>query len=419
MTTTPTGSGGTDGPAIADSDHFVAVLHELKTQLGIVLTASELIARADLPPRESGYADMLRDAAETLRTLLDDLLDIGLLHSGTLKIESARLRPCRFIEKLIAAFRPRCQEKRIELVFRCEAPADTEILTDPVRLRQILTNLLDNAVKFTDHGTITVLVETIGQTPGETREGAKRHLRIIVADTGSGFDPADAERIFAPYVTTGQTTAGGPRGIGLGLAISRALAEQLGGTLSASGRIGVGATFTLTLPCEPPPPERPASCAPVPQEECEAATADHRADAPDLTGLRVLVADDKSVLRTLMSSILDQFGIAHEVVDSGEAALARLAGTDFDVVFLDLEMPGIGGIETALRIRRNGDLENLSLVALSAHSADILRKEVAALFDAYLEKPLQTARIYDLLCRLASAGSAPPTGARNERGNER
>ncbi len=379
----PTDRGGTVSTYGAEIDLLAAVAHELKTQLGIVLTASELLAMAELPEREARYVGMLRGAAVTLQALLDDLLDNTRLKSGTLPIESVPFRPHELIEDLVNAFRTRLADKAVDVVLHAETETDQELVGDPLRLRQIVTNLLDNAAKFTDAGEIAVTV-----TADCDAEGCR--LEVIVADTGIGFDAEDAESIFAPFWRGAPTVDQDVAGTGLGLAISRGLAARMGGTLTAEGKRGAGARFTLSVPLG----RAPQSAAPEAPDRAAA-------EAPDLTGFRVLVVDDNAVIRRLLVTILDQFGVDHDAVEGGEAALARVAKKAFDLVILDVRMNGTDGIATAKRIRAGEASRSLPLIALSAHPAAQVRASSADLFDAVLEKPLKAGDLYEVLCRFA------------------
>ncbi|MCC2111846.1 MAG: hybrid sensor histidine kinase/response regulator, partial [Hyphomicrobiales bacterium] len=205
------GPSGTGSANSAEIDFLAAVAHELKTQLGIVLTTSELLAMAELPEREARYVDMLRGAAGALQALLDDLLDNTRLQSGDLLIESVPFRPHAVIEDLVNAFRPRLAEKNVDLVFHAEAAPGYDLFGDPLRIRQIVTNLLDNAAKFTDAGEIAVTVTT-------DCDGDGCRLVVTVADTGIGFDTKEAENIFAPFSEASRATGKAFGGTGLGLA---------------------------------------------------------------------------------------------------------------------------------------------------------------------------------------------------------
>lgn len=357
--------------------------HEIRTPMSAVLGFARLARGEDLPPRAADCLDKIRASGERLLGVVGDILDFSRLESGSLVLDAAPFDLEAEVRSVLDAFGPAASEKGLDLgpAFLGEPPG--WVLGDPLRLGQVLTNLVGNAVKFTDRGSVRVEVETL------PAPGGRRRLAFRVRDTGIGIPPEAAERIFSPFEQASPGTARRFGGTGLGLAIARDLVERMGGTLALDSEPGRGSTFAFAL--DLPASERPAAP--------EAPGA-----APDLTGLRILLAEDNPLNQELARTVLEEAGAEVIPAWDGAEALARMEAGDFDAVLLDLFMPGMDGQEAARRIRASG--RTLPLIALSAQggpAAPFLESGM----DEVLTKPVEPRRLLEAVARRTGA-SRPP-----------
>ena len=365
-------------------DLFAAIGHDIRTQVGIVSTAAEMLAASGLNDRQAAYATMVVDAAAILSGLLNDLLDKAKLDAGAFTIEQVAFVPRQLAILAVDAIRPKTEMKGIALRLDIDDGVPEQLAGDPLRIRQCLANLLDNAAKYTEAGEIAVTLAAAPDLDGW-------RLQFTVTDTGIGLDEAAQQRVFRPYVQGQSDVARRYGGTGLGLAITKQLAELMGGGLAVTSRAGAGASFVLTLHC--------TDAEPATTSATKGAAA---GTPPALSGLSILVADDNRINRTLVASLLDGFGVEHDEVGSGAAVIAALAGHRYDAVLLDIRMPDMDGIEALRHIRAMAGGDRLPVIALTAADrAELLRDDDALKFDAVLTKPLDIAALYRTLATIA------------------
>lgn len=313
--------------AQAKSQFLANITHEIRTPLTAVLGFTDLLRRrGDLPAEAADQIERIEWAGRGLLALVNDVLDFSKLEAGRFEIRATPTNLRALGEEVAAIFHQTAQAKGLDLALVLDPRLDDAVLLDPDRLRQMLLNLVGNALKFTTEGRVAV---TIGQ---DARDG---WIRIEVSDTGPGIPLNAQAELFQRFSQVDGTRARGHGGAGLGLAITRGIAEAMGGEVALESASGAGATFILRLP------------APV----VEAEAADSAPEAPGLSGLRVLVVDDNAANRVLAEQMLSILGVRATTADGGEAGLRLLAEARFDVVLMDLRMPGIDGVETLQRLR--------------------------------------------------------------------
>ena len=365
--------------------------HELRTPLNAVLGIVELIICDEVAPdeREELLAVVARNG-DHLLSLIDDILDISKLESGAMTVESHPFAPRQLVDEIGDLFQARAQDKGLELKLRCDPGVPECIVADPMRVRQILINLVGNALKFTESGEILVLCRTVESSP-------EPKIELVVADTGVGIDRSELAFIFEPFAQADESTTRKFGGSGLGLAISRHLARLLGGELTVESWPGDGSRFRLVLPAREP---ADGEALPARAE----GQGESGSQASDLEGQRILVVDDAPDNRLLLVRILRRWGV--EVVEAENGAEAvRLAhdsvaaGEAFDVILLDMQMPVLDGYQAARQLRT--ERYEGPIVALTAHALpEDRRKCIEAGCDEYLTKPVKRRVLRETLARL-------------------
>jgi len=372
----------------AKSDFLATISHEIRTPMNAVLSAAELLKRTDLTPEQAEHVAMLTDAGDVLMGLLNDVLDISKIEAGKMQLETADLDLSQKLESLVRLWDPRARDKGVSLRLQAAPDLPGRIRTDPLRLQQILFNLLSNAVKFTDAGEIALHV---GRANGR--------LWFEVVDSGCGVAPEAMERLFAGFEQADAGTTRRYGGTGLGLTISRRLAELMGGALTASSVVGAGSTFRLELPLV-------EASAPAAVE-----VAEDDAASSSLNALRVLVAEDHAVNRRIVSLFLEPLGCRLTMAENGREAVELAEAEAFDVILMDMQMPVMDG-PAATRTIRDGGGPNAAtpVIALTANALDHHRAIWAeAGVETFLTKPIDPRALTAAL--MAAASAAPPAPA--------
>ncbi|HET9211479.1 MAG TPA: ATP-binding protein [Thermoanaerobaculia bacterium] len=376
----------------AKSEFLANMSHEIRTPLNAVLGLTSLVLRSPLAAEQKAQLELVRQSGEALLVVINDVLDVSKIEAGELKLELApfSLRDC--VGEALSLVTQKASDKG--LVVHChldeELPAAVE--TDAGRLRQILVNLLDNAVKFTEHGEVRL---EVAASPGGTEEALE--LAFTVRDTGIGIPAAALERLFQPFVQADSSTSRRYGGTGLGLVISRRLAERLGGRLWVESEPGRGSAFRFTIRC------RPASALPALVTEPAA-----QGSLAERLPLRILVAEDNPVNQKVVVLLLEHMGYRADVAGDGVEVLRALQRQSYDLILMDVQMPGMDGLETTRRLR--AELPRERQPRIIALTASVLAEQRAACFaagmDDFLGKPLGAAELEAALLR--AAGTISP-----------
>jgi PAS domain S-box-containing protein len=368
----------------AKSEFLANVSHELRTPLQSILGYAQLLGAAALPPTLRGYVTTLLEQSEQLDHLVSDLLDYSSLQAGVLPLRSESYQPRALVERVLRALTPAAEKKGLSLALvRCDAPESA--VGDPVRIAQVLGNLVMNAIKFTPHGGAEVSVESDPDDAGR--------YRVTVDDTGPGMP--DDESLFAPFRQAQSHTARSAGGVGLGLAISRQLCERMGGTLESAANPNGGARFIATFPREV---EGRAPSA-VERFQADEAPTQLSRSFSQRHPLTVLVIDDMQPAREFMHAALYTLGYDAVLAASAEEGYRSVERQAFGLVLVDIQMPGIDGWAAARGLRtRLGPVPFLVALTANALANDSALLEQAG-FDGFAQKPLRIRELIALLRR--------------------
>ena len=371
----------------AKTEFLANLSHEIRTPLNGVLGVADVLARTSMDSAQQDMVRTIAASAETLNQVLSDLLDFSELESGRLEIAEEAFDIEAMIADCLGMYEGAANARGLRLVAGIAADARRRVMGDPNRLRQILGNLISNALKFTEQGRIAVEVDL-------DQEG---RCRFVVSDTGKGFDPADADRLFARFEQADGSLTRQHGGLGLGLAICRQLAERMGGVVSATAEPGVGATFTLVLPLKPAEPDA---------EPQDARVADQAAESETST-LRVLVTDDNATNRMVAELIMASIGAEVICAENGQEAIDAFDRSPFDVVLMDLQMPVMDGLTATRTIREREAERGLPRTPVVVVSANIMPEQKAASAaagaDEHLGKPVRAEELIATVVKVIQA----------------
>ncbi|MBI2826301.1 MAG: response regulator [Planctomycetia bacterium] len=384
----------------AKSEFLANVSHELRTPMNAIIGMTELALLESLPPDVHEYLGTVKSNAHVLLELLNEILDFSKLEAGKFDLESVPFSLGELIEELVRTFRFRAVDKGLELTSEIATDVPDEVVGDPLRLRQVLANLVSNAIKFTESGGVTVRV-------ARSIERHSTQLRFSVVDTGIGISPADQERIFTPFMQVDASITRRQGGIGLGLSIVSDLVRAMGGWLGVQSQQGHGSTFFVTLPLVPAGgPGQPRE---VPETHDSHAAFDRGRSNGDAGPLRVLVVEDKPANRDLVVRILTARGHTVDVAEHGREAVDRATQVTFDVILMDLQMPEMDGFQATAAIRALPGSTRTPIVAVTAHAMPGDRERcLASGMDDYLAKPIDIPKLIDVVESLGRPRAGAP-----------
>jgi PAS domain S-box-containing protein len=383
------------------SQFLASVSHEIRTPMNGVIGMTELLSATALSEDQRKYMAAIRSSANSLLHIINDILDLSKIEAGKLELEHTALHLPEMVQQIVYSASPAAEAKGLQIACSIAPQVPPLVLGDLVRLRQVLTNLVGNAIKFTDEGKVEVRVTATGEA-----QAGIQVIRFDVADTGIGIDTNLHEKIFESFCQADASTSRKYGGTGLGLSICKRLVEIMGGELELESTPGQGSTFGFSLELE------------VATGNNMPATQKQPAPAEPLPPLRVLVAEDTLVNQQVFQAYLQSRGHTIETVENGYAALDLLRRQEFDLVLMDVEMPELDGVETTRMVRdpQQGARDpNIPIVAVTAHAILGDRERfLSAGMNGYVSKPINFAELDDAMRRVMQQAKRRRTHSRQK-----
>ena len=370
----------------AKSEFLANMSHEIRTPLNGIIGMSELLGGTDLSRKQRDYLSLLKSSGKALMFLINDILDFSKIEAGKLDLEEIPFTLDQVIAEVAQISTDQIKDKKIDLVVSIDKSIPQSLTGDPLRLRQVLVNLISNAVKFTEKGSIQIIAEA------RQIETDRTEVLFRIADTGIGIDPDNQKKLFTAFTQADGSTTRRFGGTGLGLAISKRIVNMMYGNIWLESELGRGSTFSFTVSFK--------NLADTAALDQDTRAGSYQPEAAEFKDIKLLIVEDSLINQRVAVEILKAAGVHVQTALNGKEALVKLENMDFDIILMDVQMPEIDGLEATRIIRDKLKLSHMPIIAMTAHAMKGDRQKcLAAGMNDYVSKPIDPKQLFNALRR--------------------